>query len=69
MTITKETSIDEIMENYPEAAEVLIMHGMNCIGCQAAQFENLAQAAKAHGLDVNKLVDEMNALLDELEED
>ncbi len=69
MAITKESSIDEILENYPEAEEVLIMHGMNCIGCQAAQFETLADAAKAHGLDVNKLVDEMNALLDELEED
>ncbi len=69
MAITKNTSIDEIMENYPEAAEVLLMHGMHCLGCEAAQFETLADAAKAHGLDVNKLVEEMNAVLDELEEE
>lgn len=59
--ITKDMSIIEIVSKYPETVEVFSAYGMGCIGCMAARFENLEQGAMAHGIDVNKLVDDLNA--------
>lgn len=61
--IKKEMNIVEIVQNYPETLEVFAKHGLGCIGCAAARFENLEAGAKVHGLDVDKFVEELNAAL------
>ena len=58
--ITKNMPIGEVVEKYPQTIEVFMKHGMHCIGCAAAQFENIEQGAKAHGIDVKKLVEDLN---------
>lgn len=58
--ITKDMSLTEIVENYPDVTEILEGYGMHCFGWMAARFENLEQAALAHGLDIDKLLDELN---------
>ena len=58
--ITKEMSITEIVEKYPDTAEIFFKHGMHCLGCMAATFENLEQGALAHGIDVDALVEDLN---------
>jgi hybrid cluster-associated redox disulfide protein len=58
-------SIMDIVEGYPETTEVFFEHGMGCIGCMAAQFENLEQGALAHGIDVDSLVDALNECVGE----
>ena len=37
---------------------------MGCIGCLAARFETLGQGAEVHGIDVDQLVDDLNAALE-----
>jgi len=61
--ITKEMSIIEIVQNYPQSLEVFAKYGLGCIGCAAARFENLEAGAKVHGVDPDKMVEEINALL------
>ena len=61
--INKNMNFTEIMEISPEAGEVLFNSGMHCIGCGMAAFETLEQGAMAHGLDADKLVDEINKAL------
>lgn len=61
--ITKEMSILEIVQTYPETIEVFARNGLGCIGCAAARFENLEAGAKVHGIDPDKLVEELNAVL------
>lgn len=63
--ITKEMSIIEIVQNYPESLEVFAKYGLGCIGCAAAKFENLEAGAKVHGIDPDKMVEEINALIAE----
>ena len=58
--ITKEMNFNEIMQNFPEAIEVLLGKGMHCIGCPMAMQETLGEGALAHGLDVDALVKELN---------
>ena len=44
--VTKEMSIIEIVQKYPKTIEVLQSHGLGCIGCAAARFENIEAGAK-----------------------
>lgn len=60
MKITKEMTIGEIVRNFPNSAEVLMDFGMGCIGCPASQGETLEEAAMVHGMDIEKLLEELN---------
>lgn len=63
MTITKEMPIGEVVEKYPQTAQVFLRHGLMCFGCALARFENLAQGAMAHGIDVEALIEDLNAVV------
>lgn len=63
--ITKEMTIADCVENYPETIEVFQRHGLACFGCAISSLENLQQGAKIHGLDADKLVEELNAAIEE----
>lgn len=60
MKITKDMLISDILEKHPDAAGILVKHGMGCLGCPSAQFESLEQAAMVHGMDVEKLLEDLN---------
>ena len=63
MEITKKMGIKEIVEKKPKAAEIMMQHGMHCLGCMASQFESLEQGCAAHGMDekqVDKMIEEIN---------
>lgn len=62
--MTKKMSFAEIIQKHPEAVETLMNKGMHCIGCPMAQMESLEDGAKAHGLNANKLVKELNEKLE-----
>lgn len=59
--INKEMKIGELLEIAPEKAEILLNAGMHCLGCPAAQGETLEEACSVHGIDVNELVEKLNA--------
>ncbi len=59
--ITKEMPIGKIVTEHPETIDVFMKHGLHCIGCAAAHFENLEQGCEAHGIDVAKIVKDLNA--------
>lgn len=62
-TITKEMSIGEIVQKYPQTVKVFLRHGLMCIGCAAARFENLEQGATAHGIAIDPLLKDLNAAI------
>jgi len=59
--ITKEMPIGKIVMEHPETYEVFMKHGLHCIGCAAAHFENLEQGCVAHGIDIELIVKDLNA--------
>lgn len=65
MAITKDMGIVEIVQKYPETVEVLMNAGMGCLGCAASHFENIEQGAMAHGIDIDALIEALNAAIDE----
>ena len=61
--ISKNTTIGELLNIYPEAAPILMEIGMHCLGCPSAQMESLEEAAMVHGLDGDLLVEKINAAM------
>lgn len=53
--------IFEIIEMKPEAIEILTEAGMHCIGCPASAGETLEEACEVHGIDVNEVLERLNA--------
>ena len=51
---------DYVVEKYPQTAEVFFKHGLHCLGCMAAMFENIEQGALAHGINVDDLIKDLN---------
>ncbi len=61
MNFNKDTRIGELLEVAPEKAEILLEMGMHCLGCPASQMETLEEACNVHGMDVNELLEKLNA--------
>ncbi|MDD2980139.1 MAG: DUF1858 domain-containing protein [Hespellia sp.] len=59
--ISKETTIGQLLQVHPETAPILMEIGMHCLGCPSSQGESLEEAAMVHGLDVDLLVEKINA--------
>ena len=64
-TITKDMGIMEIIEKWPQTAQVLMQQGMGCFGCAAAHFETIEDGAVAHGMDVDALMAALNAAVEQ----
>ncbi|MEA5059437.1 hypothetical protein SDC9_166295 [bioreactor metagenome] len=63
MTIDKSMTIEQILRVDPNVADILMESGMHCLGCIMASGEDLAQACAVHGIDVDALVEKINAAL------
>jgi len=62
--INKKMTFAEIMQKHPGAQDILLKKGMHCIGCPISQMESLEDGCKAHGIDPEKVVEELNKKLD-----
>ncbi len=61
MKFNKDTKIGEILEVAPEKAYILLEVGMHCLGCPASQMETLEEACGVHGIDVEEVLEKLNA--------
>lgn len=64
MKITKDMSITQILQTYPQTAAVFQKFNLGCIGCLAASFESVEDGLRAHQLDVDKVMAELNAAVE-----
>ena len=63
--ITKDVVIADLLAENPDVGNVLVSMGMHCIGCPSTQYESLEMACYVHMLDVDEVVDCVNAYLEE----
>jgi hybrid cluster-associated redox disulfide protein len=59
--ITGDMLIMEVVEANENAPEILLGFGMHCLGCAIAHNETVAQAAEAHGIELEALLNALNA--------
>lgn len=60
MTINKDANVYELLEEFPQLEDVLIGHGLSCVGCPGAAMESLEQAAAGHSIDLEELLEDIN---------
>lgn len=60
MVFTKEMKVLDIILMDNDAIEVLNKFGMKCTGCQGSYNETLEWAAKVNGVNIEKLLEELN---------
>lgn len=61
--ITKDMVIGDILRVDQGLVPILMSAGMHCVGCPSAQAETLEEASFVHGMNVDDLVNQMNAYL------
>ncbi len=59
-TITADMPIGEVVRKYPNTIKIFLQHGLMCVGCAVARFENIEQGAAAHGIDADALIQDLN---------
>ncbi len=60
--ITKDMTFAQVMRMHPDVVKVFAKYNLGCICCMGAQAETLEQGCSAHGLDVDEVVNDLNAL-------
>lgn len=63
MQVTKDMTIGELLMMNRSVGAVLMQNGMHCVGCPSSAGESLEEASMVHGMDVNKLITDINAYL------
>jgi hybrid cluster-associated redox disulfide protein len=63
--ITKQMTFGEVLNKYPKTVETFFRYGMHCFGCHIAVEESIEQGALAHGVEVDKLIDDLNKVVSE----
>ncbi|MCI2105691.1 MAG: DUF1858 domain-containing protein [Intestinimonas sp.] len=61
--ITKDTIIGDILDIAPETAPVFLSIGMHCLGCPSSRGETVEQACMVHGVEVDTLLSQVNAMV------
>lgn len=54
--LSKDSNIMEVVQRYPQAAEIFMTHGLPCVGCAAAQYEKISDVVAEFGIDADKLI-------------
>jgi len=60
----RDTPIIEILRNCPQSLAVFKRHNMNCSQCMGASLEIIESGAKAHEVNIEKLLEELNSYVE-----
>lgn len=63
--ITEDMLIGALIMWYPQTAQVFRRYGLGCMGCGYSKEETIAQGAAAHGVDLEKLLWDLNDVVAE----
>ncbi len=64
--ITKNMTIDEVLQLDERLGDVFMGFGMHCIFCHLGIDETVAEAAEVHEVDVDFLVKKLNEVYEQL---
>ena len=61
--VTRDTIIGDILDMDQSTAPYFMEIGMHCLGCPASRGETVEQACMVHGVDVDDLLQQVNAMI------
>ena len=56
-----DTLVDDVMTAIPVTIRVFMTHRMHCVGCAVGRFHTIADACRAHGIDLAAFMAEIVA--------
>lgn len=59
--ITRDMTLREVLNIKPAAVKIFEKWNIPCSGCPVASMETVEQGAMLHGINVDQLVEELNA--------
>lgn len=62
--ITKDMIISDILELDRGTVPIFFKNGLHCLGCAMASGESLEEACAVHGIDIDTIIDELNAFFE-----
>lgn len=62
--VTPDMIIADILKLDKGTVPILLNIGMHCLGCPSSSGESLEDACAIHGVDVNKVVKDLNDFLE-----
>ncbi|HIE56847.1 MAG TPA: DUF1858 domain-containing protein [Anaerolineales bacterium] len=62
--ISPQQAMSEILGRWPETIPVFIRYRMECVGCYLSTFDTLEEAAVAHHIPLDTLVEALNQEID-----
>ncbi len=62
--ITADMTIYEVLQVAPDIGPVFFEFGMHCLGCPISRGETVEQAAAAHGVELNVMLDKLNEFVE-----
>lgn len=64
--VTADMTFGQVLKMSPEVGKMLkAKFNLACMGCGGVDNETLTLGARAHGLDVNDIIRELNIILEE----
>lgn len=66
--ITKDMTIGDVVQEYPQVIETLMSLGVHCVGCHVSTVETIEEGFKGHGMtdqEVNEGIQKLNKALTE----
>jgi len=63
--VTKDMIIADVLKIDRGTTQVFMKYGMHCIGCPVSSGESIEQASAVHGIDTDKLIEDLNKYLEE----
>lgn len=64
--VDKNMTLGEVVQKFPESAEIMMNYGLHCIGCHVAAWETIEQGALGHGMnekESDKMIEEINVAI------
>lgn len=65
--VTKDMVIGDVLNKYPDAAMIMLEHGLHCVGCHANVYDTIEAGCAVHGLGpdvVDKMVKDINEMIE-----
>lgn len=66
-TITLDTTIYELLIQYPQVAALFVHNHMVCVGCPMGIFDTIREAALYHHVDPQKFYEQLDLFIQKFE--
>ena len=60
--ITEETTIGDVVRQYPDVVDTLLSFGVHCVGCHVSEWESLGDGLRGHGMEEQEVQESIATL-------